>query len=282
MTTPSADAEEPAFVRAYPGAERPDDPAHWLLFSDDELTIVENEGTITLPHGDAPMLAALTTELPVYLGTLDGVPCLAGTRLADTERSGPTRTASLRTLYGQVAEEIYSIAGYAAQILYFLRTSRFCGVCGNPTEAQTGDWGRRCSVCGHTRYPHVSPAVLCLVHDGDRVLLAHKPGWGSRYSILAGFVEPGESLEECARRETREEAGVHIADVTYDGSQPWPYPSQLMVGFTARYVGGELQADQEELDDARWFRFDDLPDLPPPLSLSRQLIDRWVAGRPVT
>ncbi len=118
--------------------------------------------------------------------------------------------------------------------------------------------------------------MLALVHNGEHILLSHKPGWGKRYSIFAGFVEPGESLEGCVSREVGEEAGITVTDVRYFGSQSWPFPSQLMVGFQARYVSGEPQADMQELDDVRWFHVDELPNLPPPLSLSYQLVKAWV------
>ncbi len=135
---------------------------------------------------------------------------------------------------------------------------------------------RRCAQCGHERFPQVSPAVLILVHDGaDRILLAHKPGWGDRYSILAGFVLPGESLEECVQREVEEEVGVRVTDLQYVGSQPWPFPHQLMIGFTARHRSGDIRIDTLELDHAAWFDANALPALPPPLSLSRQMIDAW-------
>ena len=118
--------------------------------------------------------------------------------------------------------------------------------------------------------------MLILVYDdAGRILLGHKPGWGARYSILAGFTEPGESLEDCVRREVREEADVSVTDLAYAGSQPWPYPHQLMIGFTARYAGGEVRADAEELDDARWFTRETLPELPSAVSLSRQMIEVW-------
>jgi len=142
------------------------------------------------------------------------------------------------------------------------------------------EWSRKCTVCGHERYPQVCPALLILVHDGgDGILMAHKPGWGERYSIFAGFVLPGESLEECVHREVDEEAGVLVGDLEYSGSQPWPFPHQLMIGFRAKYLSGDIRIDQLELDDARWFRTDTMPALPGPLSLSRQMIEAWLAER---
>jgi NAD+ diphosphatase len=178
-------------------------------------------------------------------------------------------------LFGQLDDFSYGLAGYAAQLLYWQRTSCFCGICGQRTESVSGDWGKRCTNCGHTTYPRVSPAVLALIHDGERILLVHKPGFGDMYSIIAGFVEPGESLEECVQREVYEEVGVDVSAISYVGSQPWPFPHQLMIGYTAQYAGGEICIDTTELDVAQWFHVDALPSLPGPLSLSRQMIDAW-------
>jgi NAD+ diphosphatase len=127
-------------------------------------------------------------------------------------------------------------------------------------------------------YPHVSPCVIVLIHDGEHILLTHKPGWGPMHSIVAGFVEPGESLEECLVREVREEVGAEVDEVRYFHSQPWPFPHQLMIGFFARYIGGEIRPDPSELDVARWFHVDELPAIPPPLSIARRMIDAWVAS----
>ena len=148
----------------------------------------------------------------------------------------------MRDLYGVVSEGEYSLAGYAIQMVAWARDSLYCPACGAATEQRNHDWGRACTSCGRVRYPPVSPAVLILVHDGDNILLAHKPGWGARYSILAGFVEPGESLEECVRREAMEEAGVVIDNLVYRGSQPWPFPHQLMIGFNAQFASGEIKS----------------------------------------
>ena len=126
-------------------------------------------------------------------------------------------------------------------------------------------------------YPLVTPAVLVLIEDDDRrTLLAQKDGWGNRFSVIAGFVEPGESLEQCCVREALEEVGVTVSDVRYVGSQPWPFPHQLMVAFRVRWVSGAIKRDQVELSDARWFSLDELPELPPPIALSRTLIQHWI------
>ena len=233
------------------------------------------DSSLSLYCGTISSVEALHLSTPIYLGTLAGTPCLAAEADAEMDLPEGWMAVHLRNLFGKASDAEYSLAGYAAQILYWLRTSVFCPVSGHRTEARDGDWGRRCPECGHVGYPHLSPATLILVHDGPRLLLAQKPGWGTRWSILAGFVEPGESLEECVRREVKEEVGIDVGALAYAGSQPWPFPHQLMVGFTAGYAGGDITPDGEELERAAWFTRETLPDLPPPVSLSRQMIDAW-------
>ena len=261
------------FVRAYPPASPAPGAALWLPFRDESLVVADGG---RLLGDDTP---GLPVDAPMYLGTLDGLPCIAFRLPPDSALPDGTRAANLRALYGQTTDEEYALAGYALQMLEWQRTSVYCSVCATATVEHANDWARTCPACGYSRYPPVSPAVLILVHDGDRILLSHKPGWGKRFSIFAGFVEPGESLEDCARREIMEEASITVEDVAYAGSQPWPFPHQIMLGFTMRYGSGDPRPDPSELDDVQWFRYDALPELPPPLSLSRQLINQWVADR---
>jgi NAD+ diphosphatase len=188
------------------------------------------------------------------------------------------RALGLRAVLAHADADLATLAGYAAQLLRWRRTSSFCPVCAQPLGPLDG-WGKACPTCGHTLYPPVSPCTIVLIHDGgDRALLTSKPGWGQRYSLVAGFVEPGETLEQCVAREVREEVGVEVADIRYVGSQPWPFPHQLMVGFMARYAVGDIAIDTTELSDARWFARDALPELPPPFSIARQIIEMWRAA----
>lgn len=263
------------FLRAYPPAEPSPGPAVWLPFQNHELLVADTEHPMLL-RGEIADLGAQTAPDPLYLGTFDGLPCLAWEVAEGTPFPGVSRPVSLRAALGLLPEDEAALAGHASEILHWRRTSRFCPVCAHETEPKSGDWGRHCPHCGYDRYPHVSPAVLVLVYDGDRVLLSHKPGWGEMHSILAGFVEPGESLEGCVHREVMEEVGLEVDDLVYGGSQPWPFPHQLMVGFTARYVSGEVKIDETELDGAAWFERNALPNLPSPISLSRRLLDRWI------
>lgn len=274
------------FMRAYP----PQEPAAGqkaLLFplvKGRELVVDSGtEDAIRLLTGTVgePLPLAETGEGALYLGDLNGVPCLAYPADETAVADGDNRTVSLRSLFGLLPEDEYGIAGYAAQLLHWQEISGYCSRCGGKTGPTPNAWAKTCTVCDYVVYPVVSPAVLILVHDGGRrILLSHKPGWGKRYSILAGFVEPGETLEECVARETLEEVGLSVTDVVYHGSQPWPYPHQIMLGFTALCPEPEkpLTIDANELDAAEWFDADALPELPGKLSLSRQLIDSWLAG----
>jgi NAD+ diphosphatase len=185
----------------------------------------------------------------------------------------------LRDLAVELDGAAWQAASLATQLVDYERTTRFCGVCGTAREWGGSDLGRTCPNCGDVAYPRISPCAIVLVHDGGRrVLLGKRANWPvNRYSLLAGFVEPGESLEQCAHREVLEEVGVEIDRLRYAKSQSWPFPSQLMVGFTARYRSGEIVVDPEEIEDARWFDLDDLPALPPPLSIARQILERHYA-----
>ena len=241
--------------------------------------VQDNGHTLALIQGGEEIREILHPDTVTYLGTLEETPCLACEVSPDFSLPQGWRELTQRELFGRLADDSRGLVGYASQLLLWQRTNRFCPVCGHSTEAIGGTWGRICPNCGYNSYPPVTPAILVLVYDGARMLLTHKPGWGKRFSCIAGFVEPGESLEECVQREVHEEVGLEVTDVTYVGSQPWPFPHQLMVGFTARYVGGTLHLDEQELDDAAWFHADALPELPPPESLAHHIIVTWLASR---
>ncbi len=182
-----------------------------------------------------------------------------------------------RNLFGRMDETTFGIAGRAIAIAEWDRTHRFCGRCATPTTLVPNERARRCPRCRIPFYPRLSPAVIVLVRRGEQALLARNAAFPRPwFSTLAGFVEPGESLEQTVIREVKEEVGIDVADVRYFGSQPWPFGRSLMIGFTATYAGGELQADGAEIAEARWFDRDRLPETPPKFSIARQLIDAWV------
>jgi NAD+ diphosphatase len=182
---------------------------------------------------------------------------------------------SLRSLFGKMDEEALAIAGRAFQIADWARTHQFCGACGEPMKKLEGERAMRCG-CGHVAYPRIAPAMMVLVKKGPAILLARNAAVpaGGRMSALAGFLEPGESVEDAVHREVHEEVGLFVKDLRYFGSQSWPFPGSLMVAFTAEYAGGEIAVDPNEIAEARWFGpGDTLPELSPPQSISRALIE---------
>ena len=217
------------------------------------------------------------------LGTLDGSACWAidldGDGVADVVVEGAADgLLPLMGLYGRVDDLRWTLAGRAVQLVEWERTTRFCGRCGGPTEPADGERARRCPACGLLAFPRLAPAVITLIERGGEALLARGRSFPvPMYSCVAGFVEPGETLEEAVHREVREEVGVELAEVRYTASQPWPFPHSLMIGFEATWASGDIAIDEAEIVDAQWFRPDELPMIPPGMSIARTLIDRWVA-----
>jgi NAD+ diphosphatase len=205
-----------------------------------------------------------------YLGQLDGIDCWAFT-LKETPPG--FRRAPLRAAMMQFGDPLMGVAGRAAQVLEWDRAHRHCGVCGTPTVLQATERSRKCPACGHTAYPRLSPAIMALVWREGEVLLARSPHYvPGVYSALAGFVEAGESLEECLRREVAEEVGVQVTNLRYYGSQSWPFPHSLMIAYTAEWVSGEIVKQADEIEDAQWYALDALPKIPPRFSISGHLI----------
>lgn len=265
------------FRRLYPPAAPNGDRALWVVLRGQEV-LAPAEGHAALLPGacDAPDVAPVVDQF--LLGALGDTPVLAGALDPDAPLPAGYRTLGLRALIADADPETAALAVYAGQIAQWGRIARYCSACGQPLAPVEHTWGRACASCGHTVYPPVSPAVIVLVTDGERALLASKPGWGRRYSLVAGFVEPGESFEECVAREVKEEVGVAVGPMRYVGSQPWPFPHQIMVGFIAAYAGGEIALEEAEIADAQWFTRDTLPELPPPFTISRQIIELWRGG----
>lgn len=182
----------------------------------------------------------------------------------------------LRDLMGQIDDRMLALAGRAVQLIDFELTSKFCGRCGIPTETLE-DRGKKCPKCDHLIYPRLSPAIIVLVMKEDKALLARSSHFMSNiYSVIAGFVEPGETLEHAVEREVMEEVGLKIKNIRYFASQPWPFPNSLMIGFIADYAEGEICVDGKEIIDAAWFSRDELPNFPGKASISGHLIDWFV------
>jgi len=208
-------------------------------------------------------------EQPVYLLEVSNCAPVAG-----------CSWQALRPLMLERDIETFKMLGYAAQIGTWTRGHRFCGACGSPTQPLLDERAYHCAPCDLRYYPRISPCMIVLVTRGDEILLARSPSFPpGLYSTLAGFVEPGESMEECVVREVREEVGIDICNLTYMASQSWPYPHSMMFGFHAEYAKGEIVPQPEEIEDARWFNLDELPQLSSKRSISRYLIDLYLARR---
>ena len=226
---------------------------------------------------EAPAGARSPHGGPLVLGTADPVGVLEWPDADAPPVAGVFM--GLRASLGALSLEESRIAGRARQLLEWRQHHRFCGRCGTETRLETSS-ALRCPSCALDHFPRVAPAVIVLVHDGDRALLGRHRGLPpGMYSTLAGFVEPGESAEDTVHREIREESGVAVDDLRYLGSQSWPFPHSLMLGYLARYRGGELVREEEELEDLGWFPRDGLPTIPPPVTIARTLIDAWLEGR---
>jgi len=256
--------------------------ALWFVFRQDRLLLKPGDNGCRIPcTGDLARIKT-TPAGSHYLGTLDGRACFAAD-LADITDADPAADGfdliKLRETFGRLDEQLIWVAGRANQLVDWSRNHRFCGQCGHPTENRSVERAKICRACGLVNYPRLSPAVIVAVVRDDRLLLASNKRFKSGYySVLAGFVEPGETLEECVAREIKEEVGISVANVRYFGSQPWPFPNSLMVGFIADYAGGEINPDLSEIVDAGWFKAENLPSIPPRITIARHLID-WFVDR---
>jgi NAD+ diphosphatase len=253
--------------------------ALWLAFRKGEVIVVAGGAQPALPccvdlaeHGLAP-------SRHHYLGLYGGQHCYAAEVGESAALPEGWAVLGLRDLFGMVETTLAALSGRAWQILEWERNFQYCSRCGTMMEPRGDERSRTCPNCRYTSYPPVSPAIMILITHGTKLLLARKAAFpAGRYSALAGFVEPGEMLEDTVIRETREEVGVEVKNIRYFGSQPWPFPHSLMVAFTAEYAGGELRPDGVEIEEAQWFEAAEMPRLPPSISISRRLIDT-VAGR---
>lgn len=220
--------------------------------------------------------AALKSQLVSrqYIGEFAGLACYCMAAGESFQPPAGMLFKELRALLGKLDEDIFLLAGRAFQIVNWNRLTRFCGSCSTPTELKSNELAKQCPACGAVYYPRISPAVIVAVVRGDKILLAHNKNFRtSWYSVIAGFVEPGETFEDCVAREVAEEVGIKVKNIKYFGSQPWPFPDSLMVGFLAEYESGEIIVDGEEIDAAGWYGRENLPACPGNSTIAGQLIE---------
>jgi len=264
---------QPEFTSALPaGTIGP-----WFLFKGSDLLVKVNDGTAEVPVTSDPASLGLRVTTTNHIGTADGAPC----RAAATTDDAPDgwSFAGLRSLFSALSEPLFRVAGRALMVVEWDRTHRFCGRCGTATRAKEGERARECPACGELAYPRISPAIIVAVTRGDRLLLVRHHRFSQRFTVIAGYVEPGETLEECVHREVREETGIEIHEPRYFANQPWPFPHSLMVAFTAEYASGEIRVEPSELIEGGWFTADALPVIPDKVTIARRLIDSFVAAQ---
>ena len=254
--------------------------ALWFIFRGSELLVIDKGETAVLPERSD----GFELVRQHYLGWIEGetaVHCFAAEVSENTETPAGMKFDGLRQLFDQLPTDLLWLAGRAVQIIDWDRTHVFCSRCATPNEILSHERAKKCPNCELITYPRISPAIIVrvdrLIEGVPHLLLARNGRWRQGwYSVLAGFVEPGETLEECVHREVFEEVGIKLQNVRYFGSQPWPFPNSLMVGFTAEYVSGDIVLEEEEIEDANWFTIDTLPNLPSSMSIARRMVDDFV------
>ena len=250
-------------------------PSFWFIFHKDNIALCAIEPRPQLPfycHKDLPIIFDKT---PLFCGKYGDIDCYGFSLDSPSELPSGMTFYRLRSILPVLPPDIFSAAGRVKQLLYFRATHRYCGSCGSVTVESDIEEARTCPSCNRIFYPRLSPVVITTVIRGDQILLARSPHFPEgMYSCIAGFVEPGETVEEAVAREVYEETQIQICDITYITSQQWPFPHSLMLGFSARYSSGELLIDDDEIEDAGWFTCNSLPRVPTVETIAGYLINR--------
>lgn len=257
--------------------------AYYIVFLSQSILLhKDTDGEYSLPYSSQPPTSLFKWTKIHTLPLLDGAPCYAYSIASPPADGLPPDvvTVGLRESYHHLPAHVYNMAGKAAELIYWDSNTRYCGVCGAPMKQHT-DISKRCTNCGKEIWPQLSPAIIVRVRriykGRAEILLVRAHNFKrDHYGLVAGFVETGETLEECVLREVKEETGLNICNIRYFGSQPWPYPCGIMIGFTADYVDGEIHLQDEELSNGGWYDVDHLPPLPGKMSIARELIDDWI------
>ena len=262
-----------------PPADR-EENAYWFVCHRGRLMVSEDP--------DQPLFPQLPTLRPLglgdpggfFIGYLSGRPCYAVELESEDAVPSGHYLADLRRMLGELDDGLFAMAGRASQLITWYGNHRYCSRCGTAAAAAARDRAMICPACGYAQYPRITPCVIALVTAGDHALLARSArARVPMFSCLAGFMEPGESAEQAVVREVREETAVQVRNLRYHGSQPWPFPHALMLGFFAEHAGGEICVDRDEILEADWWHYRELPLIPPGGSIARELIDSWVGAR---
>jgi NAD+ diphosphatase len=267
-----------AFLHRHAPGEKPSSDDRAAVFSDGRILVRANAAGVSLPLFGELADIAKEAEAPLHVGLIEGKPVWLASFGKDFAKApGGCEWRVTRSVVALLSPDEWAAANCALALFWWRRHHRFCGVCGHPTVEAPEERVMRCPECGALFYPTQSPAVIVSITRGEKLLLAHNCKFHpTMHSVLAGFVEPGETLESAVHREIREEVGIEIQNLAYVKSQSWPFPNSLMLAFRAEWKSGELRPDGVEIETAGWFKRWELPELPPVGSIARNLIDDWV------
>lgn len=254
-----------------------DNTTYWFVFISNNLLLERKNGSYSIPCSKQPPLPMKEWTPKQELPELDGHPCMAYKLDCPPADMKGLHTIGLRESWNHLPKAAYDMASKASELLYWDSNTQYCGVCGAPMKHKT-IISKQCTNCGKEIWPQVSPAIIVRIKKEDKILLVNAKTFrrSEMYGLVAGFLETGETLEECVRREVKEEVSLTIKNIKYFGSQSWPYPCGVMVGFTADYESGEISIQEEELNRAGWFGKDNMPPIPDKMSIARQLIDDFI------
>ncbi len=255
-----------------PEGERPE---RWFIFYKTLLLVRQTAVGPQVPYRTSVEGIDGLPESRHYLGTFDDDDCFCMALEQIIELPAGYEFVNLRALAADIDDDMFMLAGRAAQIIHWDSQSRFCGCCGQPTGWKEDERAKKCGNCGNVIYPRISPAIITAIIRDDKILLAHNRNFPTnRYSVIAGFMEPGEEFEDTIEREVFEEVSIRVKNLRYFASQSWPFPDSLMVGFVCEYDSGDIKVDGVEIDAADWFRRDNLPDIPATTSIAGRMI-QW-------
>lgn len=248
-----------------------------FTFNNGELLVGYNENKSFIPSWNDVKNLGLEVIESNCIGELNGTKCFSLEVNDKNLLKSDFKFIKLRECGMLISEVLFSIAGRGLQLLNWEKNNKFCGKCGLQINEKLNERAKVCGNCNLTIYPNISPAIIVAVTRGDKILLAHNRAFeDAKYSVLAGFVESGESLEGCVKREVFEEVGIEIKNIKYFNSQSWPFPNSLMIGFFAEHSEGDIMVDGIEIDDAKWFGKDELPNIPEKSTIARKMIDSFI------
>lgn len=266
------------FIYNYKCVKENYSPAYWFIFCRDAFLAEETQDSLRIPFFTDIRNLKLQLENVEYIGSMDGKDCYAA-GIEEIKTLPGYSFHKLLPAFGRMDEAWFWITGRAFHLLGWSKRTRFCSVCGSRMSAATEERAKHCTGCSSRVYPRISPAVIVAITRDDKILLARSSRFtSSMQSVIAGFVEPGETLEDCVRREVKEEVGIEVKNIRYFSSQPWPFPDSLMISFIAEYSSGTLTIDNNEILEAGWYGTQELPEIPSKASVARKLIDWFLSS----